>query len=59
MKERKSLQIFIGGFVGPFAVGWMREATGSFGAGLVLLAAVLVAGAVVALSLRPPPERTN
>ena len=49
----------IGGFVGPFVVGWMREATGSFGAGLVLLSAVLVAGAVVALSLRPPPERPN
>lgn len=46
----------IGGFAGPFLIGWVRDATGSFEGGLLTLAAVLVAGAAIALSLpvRPP-----
>ncbi len=35
----------IGGFVGPTLMGYMRDATGTFAAGLWLLAAGLVAGA--------------
>jgi ACS family tartrate transporter-like MFS transporter len=39
----------LGGFVGPYAVGWIRESTGSFTAGMALLAASLAAAAAVAL----------
>ncbi len=43
----------IGGFVGPTVVGYVRDLTGSFAAGLWLLAAGLVVGAVIVLCLRP------
>ncbi len=39
----------LGGFVGPYAVGWIRESTGSFTAGMALLAASLAAAAAIAL----------
>lgn len=42
----------LGGFVGPFLVGWIRQATGGFTAGLLTLAGILVLGAVIALKLR-------
>jgi nitrate/nitrite transporter NarK len=42
----------IGGFVGPFLVGWVRDATGGFAAGLLILAAFLVVGAVITLRLQ-------
>src|SRR5689334_21879368 len=42
----------LGGFVGPFLVGWIRNATGGFTAGLLSLAAILVIGAVIVLSVR-------
>jgi ACS family tartrate transporter-like MFS transporter len=42
----------LGGFVGPFLVGYVRDATGSFGGGLSVLAAALVIGAAVALAPR-------
>ena len=41
----------IGGFVGPTVVGYARDATGSFAAGLWVLAAALVVGAVAVLAL--------
>ena len=41
----------IGGFVGPTIVGYARDATGSFAAGLWVLAAALVVGAVAVLAL--------
>jgi len=44
----------MGGFVGPFVVGWVRDATGGFSSGLLLLAAVLVVGAVVILRIKVP-----
>ncbi|MGE0359644.1 MAG: MFS transporter [Vicinamibacterales bacterium] len=43
----------IGGFVGPTVMGYMRDLTGSFSAGLWLLAGALAAGAAIALALRP------
>jgi len=43
----------IGGFIGPTVVGYVRDATGSFAAGLWLLAAGLVVGATITLCLRP------
>jgi MFS transporter, ACS family, tartrate transporter len=48
----------VGGFVGPYLMGWIRVASGgSFNAGLLTLAAILVVGAVVALRLEQPEER--
>jgi ACS family tartrate transporter-like MFS transporter len=41
----------LGGFAGPYLIGWVRDTTGSFEGGLLTLAAVLVCGAVIALSL--------
>jgi len=42
----------LGGFVGPSAVGLVRELTGSFAGGLVFLAALLLLAAGAALLLR-------
>ena len=42
----------VGGFVGPFMVGWARDATGGFAGGLLFLAGCLVAAAAIVLSLR-------
>jgi len=41
----------LGGFAGPYAIGFVRDLTGSFGAGLLALAAGLAAAAVLAISL--------
>jgi ACS family tartrate transporter-like MFS transporter len=44
----------LGGFVGPYVVGWIKDATGSFEAGLYFLAACALASAVLAFfGLRP------
>jgi len=42
----------IGGFVGPYAVGWLRDATGSFNAGLMVMAALLAMSAAMSWSLK-------
>jgi MFS family permease len=41
----------LAGFFGPFAMGWMRDLTGSFAAGLWLIAACAVVGMIVILML--------
>jgi len=41
----------IGGFAGPFAVGWLREHTGSFGLGLMIVAGGLLLAAATAVRL--------
>ncbi len=41
-----------GGFVGPYAVGYLKDATGSFTSGLFLLAGILLTGAILTLVLR-------
>ena len=38
----------LGGFIGPFAMGWLRDATGNFSTGLVFLGSAILVGAVVA-----------
>lgn len=38
----------LGGFAGPFMVGWLKDHAGGFRAGLVFLAACLLTGAIVA-----------
>jgi MFS transporter, ACS family, tartrate transporter len=41
-----------GGFAGPSLMGWLRDFTGSFQAGLVVMAAILLATIGLALSLK-------
>jgi D-galactonate transporter len=45
----------VGGFIGPFAVGYLRDASGNFESGLFLLAGILFAGSVLTLFLRHSP----
>jgi ACS family tartrate transporter-like MFS transporter len=45
----------LGGFAGPYAVGLVKSATGSFTGGLLLLAAMLLASAIATLHLRRTP----
>jgi len=49
----------LGGFVGPYLVGWIRDATGGFTAGLLALASILVIGAVIVLSVRTTPKTST
>ncbi|TNC14577.1 MFS transporter [Methylobacterium terricola] len=39
----------LGGFVGPWAIGWIKDRTGSFTGGLIFVAGLLVLSAVVTL----------
>jgi MFS transporter, ACS family, tartrate transporter len=39
----------LGGFIGPFAVGWLKDNAGGYPAGLTFLGACLLAGAMVAV----------
>ena len=41
-----------GGFVGPYLLGAINDATHSFTIGLFVIAAILVAGGALALSVR-------
>jgi MFS transporter, ACS family, tartrate transporter len=42
----------LGGFVGPYAMGWLRDATGSFSAGLMAMASLLVLATLMSWSLK-------
>ncbi len=42
----------LSGFVGPYAMGWIRDATGSFSGGLFLIAGLAVVAMIAVLSLR-------
>jgi ACS family tartrate transporter-like MFS transporter len=47
----------LGGYVGPFVVGWIKDATGSFEAGLYFLAAsALLSGIIAWIAIRPAPQ---
>ena len=46
----------LGGFFGPSIMGWIRDTTGGYGGGFLVLAAGLVVAATLVLSLRLPPE---
>jgi ACS family tartrate transporter-like MFS transporter len=39
----------LGGFVGPFMVGWLKDHVGGFQAGLIFLGACLLTGSIVAM----------
>ena len=41
-----------GGFVGPYLLGYIRDATGSFAAGLVSVGAILASGGVLVLTAK-------
>ncbi len=41
----------LAGFVGPFAMGWIRDATGSFSGGLYLIGALALIGCIAVLLL--------
>jgi ACS family tartrate transporter-like MFS transporter len=53
----------LGGFAGPYIMGWVKDATGSFKAGLYVLAGFGIAAAIVALmvvrSAPRPAERST
>jgi MFS transporter, ACS family, tartrate transporter len=42
----------LGGFVGPFLIGWARQVSGNFIAGLMISAVTLLASAMIVISLR-------
>jgi len=46
----------VGGFAGPFAVGWIKQATGSFTWGLVAVAAGVLLTGIGVLLLGPGPS---
>jgi ACS family tartrate transporter-like MFS transporter len=41
----------LGGFIGPYAVGWALQETGSYGGGMAMLAASMTMGAVLVLAM--------
>lgn len=41
----------LGGFVGPFAIGWLKHVTGGYAAGLYVVGATLAASAAITLVL--------
>lgn len=41
----------IGGFAGPFLIGWIKDATGSFAGGLLVVAAGVLTTGIIALGL--------
>ena len=47
----------VGGFMGPFVVGWIKDSTGSFNNGLYALAGFMVLAAVVTVAGVQAPRR--
>jgi ACS family tartrate transporter-like MFS transporter len=45
----------LGGFVGPYLIGYVREATGGFKGSLLTIAGLLLCGAALAVGLRRSP----
>jgi nitrate/nitrite transporter NarK len=48
----------LAGFTGPFAMGWLRDVTGSYTAGLLVLSASVVVSAAMVLALRDRSARS-
>jgi cyanate permease len=42
----------VGGFIGPYAVGYLKDLTGNFASALYLLAGILFIGAILTMVLR-------
>ena len=49
----------VAGFVGPYAIGWIKDITGSTAIGVYLLAASLVIGALLVLTLPADTQATG
>ena len=47
----------IGGFVGPYLIGWFQELSDSFYSGLVLLAVALLLAAMLTVFVKTPTEK--
>lgn len=47
------------GFVGPFVIGWLKNVTGGYSAGLYVVAATLAVSAVVTLMLSRRARQTH
>ena len=47
----------LSGFAGPYAMGYLKDLTGSFTAGLLVLAGCALVGAVVVVMLRIDASR--
>jgi ACS family tartrate transporter-like MFS transporter len=43
----------LGGFLGPFLIGWIKQATGSFQNGLIVLSAGMLLAGCISLAIRP------
>jgi ACS family tartrate transporter-like MFS transporter len=41
----------LGGFAGPYAIGWVKDATGSYASGMVVLAATLIGAGILTVVL--------
>ena len=46
----------IGGFVGPYVVGRAKDLTGGYAAGMAIIAAVMILGAMATMRLRNAAE---
>jgi D-galactonate transporter len=46
----------LGGFLGPYAFGWLKAETGTFTGGMVVVSLVLFAGALLALCVQHDPN---
>ena len=49
----------VGGFLGPYLMGWLKQATDSFSAGLAAVAVILLAGGALVLTLRLPQRMAD
>ena len=49
----------LGGFIGPYAVGYLKTSTGSYAAGVWVLAGCSLFAALLALGLRPPRKDSH
>jgi len=45
----------VGGFLGPYLMGWFKQLTDGYGAGLTAVAVISLAGAGLVLAVRPGP----
>jgi ACS family tartrate transporter-like MFS transporter len=43
----------MGGFVGPYLMGWLKDQTGDYTVGLRILAGAMFVGGLLALLVRP------
>ncbi|AEN90314.1 putative permease transmembrane protein [Priestia megaterium WSH-002] len=42
----------LGGFVGPYAVGWLKDSTGNMQSGLIFLSIILIIAFILVLAMK-------